>query len=447
MDLKRLCKNIWVWRKNEYWGWVESFFLTLGVLLLCKLLYPSNPLFVKEPFSWPWIASIIIVFQYGFGPGIFSVLVISLLCLYYKNSATITVPDFQNYLMTGTMLVLICGLFSSNLVRRLINMESLYAYTEERLRSLSRSYYALRISSDYLEQNMITKPLTMRMAIEKLTKLSLGQDDRLSYEAAHAFLQIITQFCTITVLGIYLTNKNNRLDTKPFVEIGSMGELLLDDPLIKEAMKGRDLCFVTIRQIETANQCNYLIAMPMTAGKKCFGLLVIKEMPFWSLNRDIVKVLSVLAYYFVAEMIVQPEVKEFLSIYPSCSRGFSEQLNRLIALRKDRDVQSAMAAFLVHKSIQQHNILFNLTHRVRVLDSYFFLELGEYDVFITLLPFTDAAGLQGYVQRMQRYIYTDLGILPDVDKIKIRSLQLYGDNAITFMNNFLQFIEGKSLAE
>src|SRR5580704_4246228 len=210
MDIKQALKYFWTWRKNNVWSWIESIALTLVLLLFCKFINPGNPLFVKESFSWPWIASIIIVFQYGFGPGLCSVALISVLALYYKNTEAVTMPDFQNYLLTGVTLMLICALFSSSWIRRLINTEALNLYIEERLKSLSRSYYTLRISFDYLEQNIITKPVTLRIVLEQLEKLNVKQNEPLSHEVAYSFLQIISQFCSVNTLGIYLY-KNKKL--------------------------------------------------------------------------------------------------------------------------------------------------------------------------------------------------------------------------------------------
>jgi hypothetical protein len=447
MDIKLALKHFWTWRKNNVWGWVESIALTLVLLLFCKFINPGNPLFVKESFSWPWIASIIIVFQYGFGPGLLSVALISVLAIYYKSTEAITIPDFQNYLLTGITLMLICALFSSGWIRRLINTESLNLYTEDRLKSLSRSYYTLRISFDYLEQNIMTKPLTLRIALEKLEKLNVKQNENLSHEVAYSFLQIISQFCSVNTLGIYLY-KNKKLINEPFAEIGSMGCLIQDDPLIKYSMLANELCFASIDQIEDASDCNYLVAMPLIINdNECLGLLVIKEMPFWNLNTEIIRILSILVYYFVSEIVVAPEIAELIRTYPDCSVDFAKQIVKLMPLKKNMDIDSAVVAVLVDKSLRTHNIIYNLKNQHRLLDSYCSLELEHYDVLITLMPFTNGPGIQGYLTRINDYLYSELGLPHDNQKIKTRSIQLYGDSPLVFMYNFQKFIEEKNFVE
>lgn len=445
MDIKLALNHFWLWRKNNIWGWVESIVLTLLVLVFCYYVNPTNPLFVRESFSWPWLASIIIVFQYGFGPGLLSIAIISGIAIHYKEIGVLSIMDFQNYLLSGTTFILICALFSSSWARRMINAESLQLYTQERLKSLSRSYYMLRISSDYLEQNIITKPMTLRIALEQLQKLNYDQDSVLSRNVGYSFLQIVAQFCSINSVGIYLY-KDNAFMQEPLVEIGNMGTLIADDPLVKHCLELRELCFASVDQIEDASDCNYLIAMPLlAANNEYIGVLVVKEMPFWSLNEEIIRILSILVYYFTNEVVVDPAIAKLMKVYPDCSADFAKQLVRLLPLKREMDIDSAVVAVQVDKSLRQHNIIYNLKNQHRLLDSFWDFETKDHDVLVTLMPFTDGAGIHGYVTRLNDYVRNDLGLNIDKQQVRTRSLQLYGNDPFLFLSDFLKFIEDKDL--
>ncbi|MCW5583757.1 MAG: DUF4118 domain-containing protein, partial [Gammaproteobacteria bacterium] len=160
--------QIWQRENTTRWIWVESIAITLIVLLLCYMSNPENPFYINTIFPWPWLAGIIIALQYGFGPGILSVLVIAVAVAQHESVAVLSVPPYQTYLLTGMVLTFICALFSSSWMQRVLRAEELYEYTEERLDTLSRSYNVLRVSYDYLEQSLISKPVTIREIEKKL---------------------------------------------------------------------------------------------------------------------------------------------------------------------------------------------------------------------------------------------------------------------------------------
>jgi hypothetical protein len=442
MKIKQLLKQLWVWRTNSLWMWGEAVAITLVIVGFCYLINPHNPLFVRGIFPWPWIAAIIVAFQYGFGPSLLTAGVIAIFAVIQKNAGAISMTDFQSYLLSGVTLILICTLFSSSWIRRMLNSEVLQAYNEERLKSLSRSYYTLRLSSDYLEQNIISKPMTLRIAFKELQKLNLDEDNLLSSEVAYSFLQLLSQFCQVNIGGIYLYQDEN-LEVDPFAQIGLIGNLISSDPLIKKCLDSQEISYVSINQIEDASDCIYLIAAPLISSEgKLLGLLVIKEMPFWNLNEETLRVLSILVYYFSKDVILSSDIATFLRTYPDCSADFAKQFTRLIPLKKEVDIDSALVAVMVAKSLRPHNVIYNLINQHRILDSFWSLDMGDYDVLITLMPFTASAGIHGYITRIKSFLELNLGLAVDNDKIRTRSMQLYAGEPTKVMQYFLNFIQG-----
>ncbi|KTD39429.1 hypothetical protein Lnau_0196 [Legionella nautarum] len=447
MDNKLFLKKLWTWRQSNLWMWGEPVVLTLLALGFCYLIHPTNPLFVREIFPWPWLIPVIVVFQYGFGPALLSVALIIFVAVIQKDTGMFPIRDFQSYILSGMTLILVCTIVSSSWIRRILNAEVLQTYNDERLKSLSRSYYMLRVSSDYLEQNIISKPMTLRLAFKELLKLNLNEHNELTPEVAYSFLQLISQFCQINIGGIYLYQAK-QLNSEPFAEVGLIGKLIEQDPLIKKCLDSEQVCYVSINQIEDTSDCVYLVAAPLISNDyRCLGILVIKEMPFWNLNDETLRILNILVYYFSKEIIVSSDISHFLHQYPECSVDFARQLNRLIPLKKDFDVDSALVAVMVSKKLRPHNVIENLKNQHRLLDSNWSLEQDDYDVLITLMPFTAAAGIHGYITRIKNYLNFDLGLSFDNGQIKTRSIQLYNDEPLTVMNYFLNFIKEKNIDE
>lgn len=71
--------------------------------------------------------------------------------------------------------------------------------------------------------------------------------------------------------------------------------------------------------------------------------------------------------------------------------------------------------------------------------------MEEYDVLITLMPFTSSAGIYGYITRIKNYLHTDLGFSVNNEEIRIRSMQLYADTPFYVMQYFLNFINGEDI--
>lgn len=442
MTVNKILKQLWLWRQHNLGGWIESIGLTGFILLCCYYLNPENPLFVKASFPWPWIAPLIAVFQYGLGPGILSMLMIVVIALMRTNAGLLTLADCQAYLLSGATLVLLSSLFSASWIRRMLHAELMKNYFDERLKSLSQSYYTLRVSTDYLEQNIITKPMTLRIALRELQKLNISEGERLSIEVADSFLQLISQFCMINIAGIYLA-KNGILEHQIFAEIGTMGDLVKDDPLIKKCRLTDRLSHVSINEIEDANECTYLVVIPLiTSDNEFLGILAIKEMPFWNLTEESLRILNILVFYFAEEVMASAKVADFLRYYPDCTVDFAKQLTRLIPLKITMDIDSVLVAVMIDKKLRPHDVIYHLKNQHRLLDSWWSTEIGNYDVLFVLMPFTSGAGLNGYKTRIKRYLKDELGLTWDNEQIKTRSTLLYQAEPLHLMNNFINFIMG-----
>ncbi|MCR9192135.1 MAG: PelD GGDEF domain-containing protein [Gammaproteobacteria bacterium] len=422
---------------------MESLILTTLILSLCYLLNPDDPLCLHGSLPWPWLAGIIIVLQHGFGPGVLSALMVTGATIIFRQTHDFPLIAFQNFLLSGFTLLLICAAFSSSRIRRMLNAEELLDYTNQRLDSLSSSYYMLHLSYDYLEHNVITKPYTLRIALKDLQQMCIKHKGELSDELCHLFLKLLSQFCLINSAGIYLYKKGS-LSKKPAAEEGKMGPLDLNDPLVRRAMDQQELTYISFNQLENVHECQYLVAIPMTSSQNtCLGVLVIKDMSLWTLNKEILTTLGVLSTYFTGEIANVKEFPALLKKYPECPSDFSQLLKQLISLQQKLQIDSAMCAIMIPKKLRPYNVVESLQKLRRFPDSTFTVEVGKYDVFITLLAFTNATGIHGFFTRMTDYLTEELGITPSDKNIKMRSSQLHGSDYLEYLQDFITFISAK----
>ena len=444
MNITTNFKQLWLWRnESQIYGWCEAVGLAIIVLVLLHVINPHNSLFINQGFPWPWIAPVIIVFQYGFGPSLLATILIASVAMVQKNQGHISIYDLQLFVTSGLALILICGLFSSKWVRRIQSAESLVEYTKGRLASLSASFYMLRVSNNYLEKNIITKPATLRVALEELQNANLFQPEVLSANIANSFLQILSQICMIDSLAIYLY-QNKRLSITPLADVGNVGVLQIKDPLIKVCMETDEICYINMSQNILNSKCEYTITLPLITNDDLrVGILVIKEISFWSLNEEIIKTLGILVHFFMKNAIASKREKEILAVNPQCTIDFVRQLEILCSLKKTMDTDSALAAVLVSKTLRQHNVIDNLKNKCRTLDTCCVLEYDDHDILLTIMPFTNSSGLLGYLTRIKHYLNAELGLVIDNDLIKTRTIQV-GENSVNTLNYFLNFIHGNT---
>ncbi|MFX5801297.1 hypothetical protein ABTE09_19490, partial [Acinetobacter baumannii] len=73
------------------------------------------------------------------------------------------------------------------------------AYLEERLTMLTKNHFLLRLSHERLEQDLLSKPLTLRESLDRMRALTLTQYllDPGRMPAPDAFLQILVQSCQV----------------------------------------------------------------------------------------------------------------------------------------------------------------------------------------------------------------------------------------------------------
>ncbi len=440
IDLIKFLQNIWLWKGNRLWTWVESALVTGIILGLCYVSNPKNILYLREVFPWPWLASIIIVLQYGLGPALFSAFLIISIAFFAQDSSHFTMFDFQSYTLSGISLLIVCAVFSSSWLRRTINAEELLVYTNERLESLTNSYYMLRLSYDYLEHNIITKPYTLRKVMIELQQVCVAYQGILTPEISYRFLQTLVQYCAVNSAGIYLYEGKN-LNSTPVAEIGPAGILDLDDPLIRQTIETQSTNYVSLNNLEHANECNYLAAFPMTSSEGvCLGFVVIKDMSFWTLNDEMLTTLSVLIAYFVEEISIIKINPQFFSIFPSCPSDFARQFKKLMHLQKTLQIDSALCAVIVPKEFRPYSVIEHLKKQRRFLDVMWDLHVGDKDVLITLVPFTDATGVYGFLNRIDKFLKVTMGLSYTAEQIQMRSMQLYNTEPVGLLSEFMDFI-------
>lgn len=441
MKAKKVFQSLLAYSESKFIIYAETIIVTAVLLGLCYWMNPRNPFYIHGIFPWPWLASVVIALKYGFGPSVLSVAIITASLIFFQMSLGTSLSSVhQSYLLSGFILTFLCAIFSSSWIRRVNSAEELEAYSEGRLNNLSRSYYMLYISYRYLEENLITKPVSLRNIMLDLQQPLIHQQGILTPEIAQRFLQITLQISAATIAAIY-RYENKAFILEPLARVGDIGELNRDDPLITICKETMETSYRSITSLEDMNKSNYLIVLPMLDEKNVLkAILVVKEMPFWKLSNETLRILSILVAYFMGEVTMANlslDVDNLRDIPPE----FGLELRKLLRLKKQIDVDSALVAIMVSDELRDHNVIESLKTQQRGLDLPWQRQMDNYDVMITLMPLTNSTGIHGYLTRINKFYKSNLGLEIDQKKIKSRYLQLSDLPPKAMIEKFIDYLQ------
>ena len=392
------------------WGWFESVFFTLVVLFLSFYFRPSDPFFFDAAFPWVWLVSVLIALRYGMGPGLLSVALVAGAFVYLLSQESLDFIYPRLYLLGGIILTAICGEYSSTWGHRLRRSKQLSAYMEESFNALTRAYYLIRLSHDRLEQNLISKPITLRSAMTELRKLLIDYEGKITPDIAERFINLVAHACSLERAGLYLF-KRSEINTKAIAVVGEQQDLDLEDQLVKECMEGKSLNYYAISKLEKPKLTKYLVVAPLvTSEGTMLGVLAVEDMPFLALQKDTLLVMTVMMDYFSDEIWASKASNDILKSHPSCPSNFATELHKLSRLKRTLDLDSCMVCFRIKSSNRQNDIVMELQDQQRGLDFLWHTTDSGDSIVLNLMAFTSTQGITSYLSRINQCLKEKYGI-------------------------------------
>ena len=401
----------------------ESIMLPLLMIAIGIWLNPLDPLWTRASFPWAWFAPMILAMRYGPFPGLVAASLLLLAWFGFSTFGWIS-GDFpkQNFL-GGLILVMLAGEFSSLWLARARRAESIHIYLDQRLEYLTHQYYLLRLSHDRLEQDLISRPMAMRDALNTLHGLidSAAPSD---LPGADGLLRLLAQYCQVETASLHII-RDSTIETVPTATIGKAepGETLpIDDPLVLHAMKTGRLSHLTTLSGDTSPLSRYVIAAPLTTfnGGRC-GLLAVSRLPFFALQEETLQTLNLLLGYYTDGLFRQALAAPIRGEFPHCPVDFAAEMQRLWRVRQESGVASTLVglAFQVRPDFQ--NLAMNIRQQRRSLDVNWLLEDDQCLLLITLMPLAGPASAEGFIARIRDWMqktrgmsFTEAGVFPHV---------------------------------
>ncbi|MCP3176796.1 MAG: PelD GGDEF domain-containing protein [Desulfuromonadales bacterium] len=385
-------------------AWVESLVIVLVVLGLGFFLRPQDPFFFQADFPWLWFAPLLVALRYGMAPAMMSIVLLAAAWLLARWAGHVA-GDFPLLpIAGGALLTLVSAQFSTVWNQRLRRAKQVASHAEERFEQLSRAYFMVRQSHDRLEQNLISKPVTLRQAMMDLRQLLSRTGGGLQRETATELLGILSTYCSLESAAIHEV-VNEKVTAEPLAFCGRGGLFVEDDQLLKAAMESGNMAYQAANRLRREERSHYLVTAPVRSSSgNLYGMLTVTEMPFMELHRETLQVLAVLIAYVADHAEAVSAAKPILDVYPDCSGPFAAELLKMVRLHRELGVPSTLVRVSIPTMPQLENICTVLKDQQRGLDHTWQRHTPAGVQFITLMPFAGMGAAEGYRTRISEIL-------------------------------------------
>src|SRR5215217_2481091 len=400
------------------WLWLEAVIIPVIGIALCWLISPEDPFFVnKGEFPWTWFAPVLVALRYGVMAGITSsaILLIGWFLLALPDAAF---PKL--YFLAGVILVMICGEYSTTWRTRLRRVGELNAYLTERFTRIMNQLNVLRLSHDQLEHDLITQPATLRDALYELRMLMAVRTSGATLPAAQEILVLLAHHCQLEAAAIYEIVDGSYVQR---AKLGDPPPIKRNDSLLEYALEKRTLAHLQTAEIAAGGEIptEHLVVAPvLTSGDQLLGVLVVTRMPFFALNEDTLRTLSLLLGLYADSVVVSDDVGQVMTRVPRCPYDFADELVKLVRMQRDFGINSHVVVLQFLPHAERVDMILFATRLRRRFDVQWQFGGGEREStgIANLMPLASDIAVRGYLERMESALKDRFG--GDFEQLQVR---------------------------
>ncbi len=382
------------------WLWLEAIIIPIIGMGLCWLVSPDDPFFVnKGEFPWTWFAPVLVALRYGVMAGVVST-GIMLVGWFLLLPAGSEFPKL--YFLAGLILVMISGEYSTTWRTRLRRVGELNAYLTERFTRIMNQLNVLRLSHDQLEHDLITQPATLRDALYELRMLMAVRSSGTSLPAAQEILVLLAHHCQLEAAAIYEIVDGSYVQR---AKLGDPPPVKSNDSLLEYALEKRALAHLQTEDLGVdGSPTEHLVVAPiLTSGDQLLGVLIVTRMPFFALNEDTLRTLSLLLGLYADSVVVSDDVGQVMTRVPRCPYDFADELVKLIRMQKDFRINSHVVVLQFGPHPERVDMILFATRLRRRFDVQWQFGGGDREStgIANLMPLASDIAVRGYLERME----------------------------------------------
>jgi hypothetical protein len=399
-------------------GWFETIALTAIVIVASFVTQQQDPFRLSGGFPWPILGPLLAGLRYGFVYGFVSALLILAVLGVAINQEWQASSGFPLAWAIGVVVVaMVAGEFRDMWGRRLHRLEGAYQYRAERLEEFTRNYQLLRLSHDRLEQTVANSGLSLREGIMHLQS-ALDAIDGLTESSLQELIEFVAEYGALTQACI-VDLTTDRLDTaRILARIGEDFTIDDSDPVLKTALESGELAAVNLVTENAAGHNELLAAMPVIDSTgEIHAMLLVRSMPFFAFHEDNLKLIAVLVAHGVDHLR-----------FGAASSTMARFVASFERLRQDHEEFRLDATLLRLSGVRADVIAAYETLRssIRAIDMIYMTQDKEQPVIWIMLPLTNAAETQAWMQRTDGVLAkltNELLPINEIDPQRVRCLE------------------------
>ncbi len=423
---------------------IETLAVPVFALALAFWLNPLDPFFLRSQFAWVWLGPVLVALRYGPLPGLAGSAILFASWFAFAELGVTLGALPKLYFLGWLITVMICGEFSSLWRGRVRRAESVQAYLEQRLEYLTHQHYLLRLSHDRLEQDLISRPVSMRDALVGLRTLAsapVAVGARLP--GAPDLLRLIAQYCQIERAALVAVDDDGVPDGAAQASLGTPFDIDMADPLMKFALERRRLAHLALAEGRAAGGSRYLVVAPLTdMGGTLRALLVVEGRPFFALHDETLQMLNLLLGYYTDGLSASELAAPLRTTFPDCPLAFGFELMRMWRVRTEAGVTSAMAVLTFPAGAQDDGLALQISRIQRSLDVVWMTRRDDRMLLITLMPLAGTAAVEGYLARIDNWLRQNRGSGFDGGGVASRIFMLDRVEPVALLGSILEAPHG-----
>ncbi|WP_421706321.1 PelD GGDEF domain-containing protein [Alloalcanivorax xenomutans] len=391
-------------------AWLEAPAVVLVAVVIGALVRETDPLFLTGGIRWSLVAAMLVALRYGSLLG--SLAMLTMLLAWFACKAIGLYPELmfpEQTFLGGYIIVLITGEFADIWRTRLRRAESDAAYALERLHNLTQRHVLLRLSHDRLEENLLTKPFTVRDALLRLREVMMKESGGNALPGGEELMNMLAEYCQLQRGALYQL-VGDRLDAEPVAVLGDNQPLDLSDGLLLYAMNNRILAHVQMGEAADKYAGHYWVCAPIiNSGGELVGVVVVERMPFLSINHENLQLLGLLLNFYADVAQHGPEVEELCREWPGLAPVFGRELVALSNLAFAGKMDTTMVLFVPNGTNRAQQIVEALNRGRRTLDGFWWVDASAYHL-VLMMPMTGVHGFESFLRRIEEWVRTEYDV-------------------------------------
>ena len=311
-------------------------------------------------------------------------------------------PEFPNaHLLVMLAVGMVSGEMRDRWAHKAGHLQSLSHHYSTRLKQFTSAYQVLQISHALLERRVVDSAGNLRQALQRLQQRALGLEASGSLADAGLaswLLEIFADLGNLHAVALYEVNARGVLQQPAVAKLGTVAELSVFDPMVREALS--DNCLVTVRSAPELAHGDVIALVPLVDARgRVHGLVAIYDMLFISIQEQTFEVLGVLGRHLGDLLSGRPQAMNDAQGWGA----FCGTVRHQFLQADSTTFPVALVACAVTVIEGRDALATHLCRGVRGLDQcWVLLDRNGRPVIFKIMPLTDAAGVASHMARLER---------------------------------------------